>query len=449
MVSSDPDKVYELGQYVLLYDGEGTISFSGPGVSLVSAAPGRIVYNVASVPAQEDAYVRQVEISAVTPGNHIRNIRLLPAAYEANYVENPWRPYILERWAKFKTIRFMDFMLTNNSTQVSWSERTTPSWYTYATYRYDAAWREVPTKSGVPLELITDLCNRLHADAWINVPHMASDDYVSNMAAFLRDNLDSSLKIYIEYSNECWNGIFDQMYYCLENGKTAYPDLVAQGEEYEFQAQLQWYSRRSVEIFNIFESEFGGTSRLIRTLGAQQANVWTAQVALENENAMNKTDAVAIAPYFGHEYACDKYQQVKSFSLTQFFDDIKDISLPTAWTNTEASINYVKSKGKLVVAYEGGQHFTGGYCDGGVNTFEDVQLNQKFLAANTDAEMGNVYTLDLNKWKEFGGGMYCAFSSVGGYSKHGYWGILLSPKQDPAAAPKYQAIMQWIDNNPQ
>lgn len=439
MYSDNPADVYEMGQYVLLYDGAGTISFQGPGVSLVSSAPGRQVYNVTAAPG-----LRSVNITATTPGNHLRNIRLLPAVYETNYQENPWRPYILERWAKFKTIRFMDWMLTNYSTQVSWADRTHPEWYTYSTYKYEDN-MEIPTRSGIPLELMIDLCNRLHADAWINVPHKASNSYVASMAALLRDNLNPDLKIYVEYSNECWNGMFDQARYCLDNGRLTYQ---GQGLS-DFEMQLKWYSRRSVEIFNIFESAFGGASRLVRTLGAQQGNSWTAQTVLENENAKSKTDAVAIAPYFGHEYACEKYQQVKSFTLAQFFNDIRTVSLPTAWVNTEASIDYIKSQGKLAVAYEGGQHFTGGYCEDGANTFEDAALNQKFLAANLDPEMGNVYKTDLDKWRQLGGDMYCAFSAMGNYSQWGYWGVLLSPKQNPAAAPKYQAVMQWIDDNPQ
>ncbi|WP_417910752.1 fibronectin type III domain-containing protein [Candidatus Electronema sp. PJ] len=441
MISDNPAEVYEMGQYVLLYEGQGTIAFEGPGVSFVSETPGRIVYNVTSQPGN-----RSINITATTANNYLRNIRLLPLEYETNYQDNPWRPYILERWNKFKTLRFMDWMLTNHSTQVNWSDRTTPTWYTYNTYGNDQNGTEIPTKSGIPLELIVDLCNRLHADAWINVPHMASNTYVTNMATLLRDNLNPDLKIYIEYSNECWNYIFEQTWYCLENGKATYPELVGVDE---FRAQLQWYSLRSVEIFNIFETVFGGTARLVRTLGAQQGNPGTPEVILEHGDAMNKADAVAIAPYFGHEYACDKYQQVKSSTLAQFFNDIKTVSLPLSWVNTEACINYIKSKGKLVVAYEGGQHFTGGVCEDNTNTFDDIALNQKFLDANLNSEMAEVYTLDLNKWKDLGGDMYCAFSATGNYSKYGYWGILLSPKQNPLDAPKYQAITQWIDDNPQ
>ncbi len=59
-------------------------------------------------------------------------------------------------------------------------------------------------------------------------------------------------------------------------------------------------------MFDIFEEVFtaGGTNpagmnRLVRVMGAQAANPWTAQQILNHGDAAAKTDALAIAPYFG------------------------------------------------------------------------------------------------------------------------------------------------------
>lgn len=52
------------------------------------------------------------------------------------------------------------------------------------------------------------LVNKLNVNPWINVPHMATDDYVQNLAAFLKENIDPKLVIHVEYSNECWNSMF-------------------------------------------------------------------------------------------------------------------------------------------------------------------------------------------------------------------------------------------------
>jgi chitodextrinase len=425
MLSDTPAEIYEMGQYVLLYEGSGTIAFEGAGVSQVSTAPGRIVYNVSP-----QAGNRWIVITAVTAGNYIRNIRLLPAIYEADYLSNPWRPYVLSHWTRFKTLRFMDWMSTNNSTQTSWSQRTTTSWYTYN------------DRSGVPLELIADLCNRLRTDAWICVPHQANDDYVTQMARLLRGALAPDLKIYVEYSNECWNYMFTQAIYCLNNGRTTYPNI-----SNDYERHIRWYSRRCVQIYDIFEREFGGTSRLIRVLGGQQGNSWGLQVMFEHETARNKVDAFAIAPYFGHEYACDRHQNVLSWTLPQFFNDIRTVALPHAWEGVKECIDYARSVNKPMLAYEGGQHLVGGAC-GNVDTGSNNTLTQRFIEANLSPEMGAVYTTDLDRWRSMGGGMYCAFATLSEYSRWGCWGILRYPKQNLAAAPKYQAILNWISNNP-
>lgn len=43
---------------------------------------------------------------------------------------------------------------------------------------------------------------RVGANAWVNIPHKASDAFIASFAAFLRDRLRPDLKVYVEYSNE-------------------------------------------------------------------------------------------------------------------------------------------------------------------------------------------------------------------------------------------------------
>jgi hypothetical protein len=40
----------------------------------------------------------------------------------------------------------------------------------------DAGWS---SKRGVPLEVVLQICNAVSADCWLNVPHQASDDYIT------------------------------------------------------------------------------------------------------------------------------------------------------------------------------------------------------------------------------------------------------------------------------
>src|SRR5439155_26809058 len=91
-----------------------------------------------------------------------------------------------------------DWTGTNNSTVVNWSVRTVAS-----------SARQSST-NGVAWEYVVQMANLVHKDLWINVPALATDDYVTQLATYLKNNLDPDRVVYVEYSNEVWNGIFGQ-----------------------------------------------------------------------------------------------------------------------------------------------------------------------------------------------------------------------------------------------
>lgn len=68
--------------------------------------------------------------------------------------------------SQFSTIRFMDLLGTNGSPVVEWNQTTLPDSHTQA------------SPSGISIDLLTKIINRSGRNAWINIPHLASDDYV-------------------------------------------------------------------------------------------------------------------------------------------------------------------------------------------------------------------------------------------------------------------------------
>ena len=72
---------------------------------------------------------------------------------------------------------------------------------------------------GWPLEQQVALCNKLNCNGWFNIPHMADDTFVTNMATYIRDNLNSNLVAYYELSNEVWNGFFSETPYADAKAK--------------------------------------------------------------------------------------------------------------------------------------------------------------------------------------------------------------------------------------
>ena len=110
------------------------------------------------------------------------------------------------------------------------------------------------------------MSNRLNADPWLNIPHLADDDYVINFAQTVKDNLNSNRKVYIEYSNEIWNGpYYETIYSKLKANELGY-GLSDAGLN-------KFYVKRSLEIFKIFEDVFAGqTNRLVKVIASQAYN---------------------------------------------------------------------------------------------------------------------------------------------------------------------------------
>ena len=71
---------------------------------------------------------------------------------------------------------------------------------------------------GVPIEVLITLANTLKSDPWFTIPHSADDDYVTQLAQLVKEKLSPDLKPYIEYSNETWNSKFWAAEYVRQKG---------------------------------------------------------------------------------------------------------------------------------------------------------------------------------------------------------------------------------------
>jgi hypothetical protein len=161
---------YRPGHYVVLYDGKGKLSY--PGATLVSSRRGRDVINI-DAPSPDHGL--GINITETDPKDHIRNIRIVFAAEEKLLASGKtFRPGFISLLGNFRVLRFMDWSNTNNSKLRSWTDRPQKS---------DGGWG---TPNGVPLEVIIDLCNELRAECWVNVPHLADDNYIRMMATLIR-----------------------------------------------------------------------------------------------------------------------------------------------------------------------------------------------------------------------------------------------------------------------
>jgi len=409
---------YPAGEYVCLYEGTGQLDFRLD-AQIVSSEPGRLVVQVQ--PTADG--LTHMKVLQTDPADPVRNIRLLLPGFEATYQQQRFHPDFLESLANFRVLRFMDWMRTNNSTQSSWENRSTPTFFSQGTGR------------GVCVEYMVELCNELGVDPWFCMPHLADDDYVTQFATYVRDNLRSDLRAYVEHSNEVWNGIFDQADYAQQRG------LELGLSQNPFEAQLRYHSQRSVEIFQLWEVVFAGSDRMVRVLAAQHANPWTGTTVMDWQSAYLSADAYATAPYFGGSFGTPGNAEItRTWTVAQLVDacaeDILSQRTTTVQNEMEAS-----SRGLALLAYEGGQHLVG------VGGWEnDGQLTALFHATNRDPGMRALYLDDLSGWHAAaGGGVHVAFSHIGEYSKWGSWGLLERQTQDPLTAPKWMGIVDFLE----
>lgn len=406
------DGHYPAGVYSATYAGAGKVEMSRYDVTkVVKEAPGRVEADVK--PGDGGILLAVAESD---PKNPVRDLHVWAPGFEVS--DSAFHPLFRERLKPFRVLRFMDWQRTNNSTLRQWSQHPKP-----ADPRYT-------TEAGVPPEVMIDLANACDASPWFCIPHLADDDFVSKFAETVKARLKPDLTVYIEYSNEVWNGQFAQSRWAQEQG-----ERLRLGKP----EGLRFYARRSVEVFKIWETVFGGHDRLVRVLGSQFGNPWVSEQVLTWDDAGKHADALAVAPYFGvHFGSPDTADATAKKTVGQLLDDL---DAEVAGENRELMRKQAADAAKYgvsLVAYEGGQHLAG------FNGAENNQaLAKLFMAANRDPRMYDLYVKHLANWGESGGGLYVAYNNVSRATKWGSWGVLEFQDQPVEDAPKYRALLSF------
>jgi hypothetical protein len=193
----------------------------------------------------------------------------------------------------------------------------------------------------------------------------------------------------------------------------------------------------------MFESSFGGVSRLTRVLAAQSANTWVGEQLMDFENAHQHTDALAIAPYFGPSVTSSNYAQVMAMDVDQLLDHVENVTIPGVGASMQDCANSANVRGLRCIAYEGGQHLVG--VGSLVN---DQALSDLLIAANRHPRMRDLYLDYLALWRASGGELFVHFSDCTPYGIYGSWGAIEYRDQETSTAPKFRAIQSFIVSNP-
>jgi hypothetical protein len=116
LMARDVKTHYDNGTYVVLYDGEGILTFGMFDVPSVRYGIGRVEIDV--VPSTNMNNGILVTIARTNPNNHVRNIRVIRPGYEGIWQAITFSPYVLTKLQPFGTLRFMDWTNTNSQSDV-------------------------------------------------------------------------------------------------------------------------------------------------------------------------------------------------------------------------------------------------------------------------------------------------------------------------------------------
>ncbi|KIC36726.1 hypothetical protein [Leisingera sp. ANG-M7] len=450
------------GRYVLRFEGEGIVEVLGRAEN-VRYGKGEVRFDYTPGPGPVEIRIQRMGRG----GRYVRNITVVREehleAFDSGALFNPlW----LERLEGFAALRFMDWMATNDSEQTGWEDRPLTSDYTWAL-------------KGVPAEVMLALANKLDADPWFNMPHMADDTYVRRFAQLAESGLETGLRAYVEYSNEVWNWQFQQ---------AAWADGQARARWGGEGLWMQFYGGRAAEVAQIWTGVFGedGT-RLVRVISSQTgwlgleeqvltAPLWKAEETGRLEPA-TYFDAYAVTGYFGGVLGLEDH----SGTVRAWIDDSRAQALALAaergLTGTAAAqfarrhqydaasvragaelrggqisgnpadtladllgrvlpyhAGAAQKHGLDLIMYEGGSHVVG------IGPMvDDAELTGFFTHFNYTDEMGGLYRDLLAGWQALGGSLFTAYADVGAPGKWGSWGALRTLSDQN---PRWDALEQ-------
>ena len=362
--------------------------------------------------------------------------------------DNPWNAQFIKEIAIYRSLRFMDWDNTNGSTREKWSERPA---------------KNTAKQNPVAYEWMIDLCNRNNSDLWVTIPHRTITratgdepcDYALRLCILVKTGVDmrdanlkpltaklhtltaadfiaaggvrsceplrSDRKLYVEYSNETWNGQFKQAHYCCDEGEALQLDA-----KNKWTAGFRYHAWAALRLFHAAELVFGIDSpRLVKVLATQSGNSWIAGQHLQvmNDAKLNprkiKASAIAIAPYFGHKVQGDAPDAVEQLR--------KDIQNSVAQAEKHRKI--ADSAGLKLIAYEGGQH-----------------VLKKAKVINRDPAMFTLYQEYLRAMSQHIS-LFCHYAHVGQAGDGGAWGCIEHTGDPLAEAHKYRALVEWAKNN--
>jgi Ca2+-binding RTX toxin-like protein len=416
------------GSYIVEWTGEGNLTTY---TDYEVIGPNKIRVNYTADYSKGDNGLSLV-INSTDPnntGNYIRDIKVYQEKYSdlVAYGEN-FDPEWFQAVDDFRVLRTHDWQGTNFSTVTDWTTNVESA---------DQAFWIRPGR-GMPYELLVEMANETRSDLWINIPHLATDDYMKKAAEYVKANLDPDLRVFVEYTNEYWTTIFDQHPYLIQQGAEKFGDVPF--------ANAQAYGARASEMTKIFKDVFGADGARLYPTVTLNHNAFNTEEALIMLTTPAYTAQGGKSPLEAgiRHLATDGYlywggtDPATAALIDSWLDDpdkgygaARDYLI--AQLNNDLAPAWVKGKALADLntlsfgVYEGGALLLNGrYNDPGPARFtqfnKDVQLS---------AEMRQVYEATLAAWQRSGSGPFAWYSDTGRAGPEGDYGLWNAPDFKP------------------
>jgi hypothetical protein len=427
------------GMYKISYQGTGTLQVSGIGQLVGAWQPAggeqRGVVQITGTPGAFGNFLALAISNGA--GQTVTGIHILFPGFDYD-TQATFLPQFVSLLAPFRAMRFMGWQSINGSKLANWVDRPSAS-----------SFGQSP--NGEPYEHIAELVNETGKDCWINVPELATDDFVHKVAQFLATNLDftriqaaraqagfsTPFRLIVENSNETWNNGFTAYTTFLNLAKanpSRYPGTYTGSYGPSWMAQSadlmrvgQYEADRLVKIATIFRQELGavGKSDAVApvlsgwALGAVYSDVALQFIKANYGEPKTYVSYVAIAPYFGPP------DETSTGALASLFTAVQTNIAGMDPTYQDFK-KLIAQYGVAMAAYEGGQGLSGA-------TNQPI----KHLAQH-DQRMHDAYAAYFALWKkDFGRALFMHFDLAGipglpeNIYQYGYWGSIIGVLEDP------------------
>ena len=418
----------------------------------------------------------QMILSFAGTNGGVRDLKVLRPGVNWRAADIPvFTDVFLKTMEPMSTLRYMDWTATNN-------------------FNFPARWADRPTLQktrahqnltpgahpGVPWERAIEMANATNTDMWVTVPTRADANYYTELAKLLKAKLKPNLKVYVEYSNEVWNGQFTQYHYMVGDTLPA-NDKYNVGNAVLEEANnpnLRWdetpskpldaltlgtriYAERLFRISEAFRAVFGDAEMITRvrpvlawqvgTSGLMDRMIAYARRVYPARTVDTYLYAISTAPYFGMgsttvpapttadplKTALKKRTEMDGWTVDQVITFLNDTLLTLDTTTLFENSAYVAKKhGLKWLAYEGGS-----------DTFGPGSLTAK-AQAHRDPRMKDLCLKNIRDFQKAGGDLFMYFTSgVGDWTtQYGAWPLeeylvpgKLSYKSQCVATASYEA----------